>query len=152
MFLETGSDARQIVGHLWMPGNGPVTERATLYIRLLLGNRKQGVGYFCWLEVNRQSAKMGLSWVSRELQFGVCNHGEPHASPQMAREGALFYRGEKKARRARVNIEFMGFHWLSSCQERGGVFLLPVGLCYPGRAWELFLLVSLLCLIEVSVY
>ena len=39
---------------------------------------------------------MGLSWISRELQFGVCNHGEPHASPQMGREGGLFHGGERQ--------------------------------------------------------
>ena len=29
---------------------------------------------------------MGLFMISGELQFGVCNHSEPHASAHMARE------------------------------------------------------------------
>ena len=143
-----------------MPGNGPVTEQATPYIRLLLGNKKHGVGYFCWPEVSRQSAKMGLSWISRELQFGVCSHGGPHASPQMAREGGLFYRGEKKARRARVNkgsiwgvesSKYSGFSladfwqfligWVVAEQEEE-VFLLPFVLCYYHRVWKLLFLAS----------
>lgn len=66
---------------------------------------------------------MGLFRISRELQFGVCNHSESHASP---REGD---RGEREIGRAVVNKEAMGFHWRSPCQERGD-FLLPVELCY----------------------
>ena len=31
-------------------------------------------------------AKMGLFRISKELQFGICNHGEPHASPHTAKE------------------------------------------------------------------
>ena len=46
---------------------------------------------------------MGLFRISRELQFGVCNHGEPRASPLTAREGELFYREEKEVGRALVN-------------------------------------------------
>ena len=41
--------------------------------------------------------------MSRELQFGVYNHGEPWASPPMARGGEHFYREEKEFGRAIVN-------------------------------------------------
>ena len=46
----------------------------------------------CWLKgyKNRQPfippAKMGLFKINRELQFEVCNHGKPHASPGAARD------------------------------------------------------------------
>ena len=40
-------------------------------------------------------AKMGLFGVSRELQFVVCNHGEPHAILCMPREGEQFYRRKR---------------------------------------------------------
>ena len=43
-------------------------------------------------------------------------------------------------------------HWLSPCQERRGVLLLPIGLCTQGRVGELILLLSQFYLIEVSVY
>ena len=43
-----------------------------------------------------------------------------------AGEGELFYRGEKEV----AGPESMIFHWLSICQERREVFLLPAGLCY----------------------
>ena len=76
-------------------------------------------------------SKMGLFWISRELQFGVCNHGEPSTSSCTAREGEHFHRDEKEVGRVLVNKEFMAFHWLSPCQERT---LLPVGLCYHHRS------------------
>ena len=41
-------------------------------------------------------AKTGLFGISRELPFGVCNHGEPRVSPHTARDGEHFYRGEGK--------------------------------------------------------
>ena len=44
----------------------------------------------------------------------------------MAREGEHFYRGGKEVGRAVVNKGSMVFHWLSPCQERRGVFLLPI--------------------------
>ena len=70
---------------------------------------------------------MGLSRISRELQFEVCICGEPTVSPQSARAGEHFYRGEEEVGRALS--ESMAFHWLSPCQERRAV-LLPVGGCY----------------------
>ena len=45
-------------------------------------------------------AKLDLFRISRKLQFGICNHGEPCASPCMAREGEYFYRLEKEGGRA----------------------------------------------------
>ena len=53
----------------------------------------------CWPKTNRlsgiSSAKMGLFRISRELQFGVCNHGEPRESSHLSREGEYFYRRGK---------------------------------------------------------
>ena len=42
-------------------------------------------------------AKMGLFGISGELQFRVCNHGKPCASPHMAREEEHCNREEKEA-------------------------------------------------------
>lgn len=42
------------------------------------------------------------------------------------------------------------FHLLSPCQERSGVFLLPMGLCYQRGAWEYLLLVPQFYLISFS--
>ena len=44
------------------------------------------------------SAKMGLFRISRELQFEVCICEEPSVSPQSARAGEHFYRGEEIGR------------------------------------------------------
>ena len=81
--------------------------------------------------------KMGLFLISRELQFGVCNHGETYkvaVSPLVAREGECFYRGENKVGRVIINKESMAFHWLSPSKERSEVFLLPFGFCCHCRA------------------
>lgn len=72
-------------------------------------------------------AKMGLFSISRELQFEVCICGEPSVSPQSARAGEHFYRGEEEVGRALT--ESKAFHCLCPCQERRGVSLLPVGGC-----------------------
>ena len=83
------------------------------------------------VDLNRVSdispAKMGLFRISRELQFEVCICGEPSVSPQSARAGEHFYRGEEEVGRALT--ESMAFHCLCPCQERRGVFLLPLGHC-----------------------
>ena len=42
----------------------------------------------------------------------------------------------------------MAFHWLSSCWEKGEIFLLPVELSYCHRVWELPILVSQIFLIR----
>ena len=56
------------------------------------------------LKINRlpdiSPAKMDLFGISRELHFGVCNHGKPCASSFMAKEGEHFYREEKEVGRA----------------------------------------------------
>ena len=49
------------------------------------------------------STKMGLFEISRELQFTVCHHGEPHASPHMAREA-----GGRGTVGHRVHVFFIG--------------------------------------------
>ena len=49
------------------------------------------------------SVKIGLFRISGELQFRVCNHGEPCASSHMAREGEHFYKEEKEVGRAVAN-------------------------------------------------
>ena len=60
---------------------------------------------------------MASPGISKELQFGVCNYGKPHASPEQQGEEKLFYRGEEEVGRAIVNKELRGgvvaFHWLS---------------------------------------
>ena len=89
---------------------------------------------------------MGLFRISTELQFGVCNHGEPRVSLSTASGG------ENEVGRARVNTESMAFNWLSCCRERREVFLLPAGLCCHLRAWELPLWPLVSILIKVFVY
>ena len=39
----------------------------------------------------------GFIQISRDLQFRVCNPGEPCAIPYKMREGEPFYRGERKS-------------------------------------------------------
>ena len=50
---------------------------------------------------------------------------------QQGKETA-FTEGQRKLG-ARVNKESLAFHWLSPCQERRAVSLLPVGLYYHHR-------------------
>ena len=71
-------------------------------------------------------AKMSIFRIIREWQFEVCICGEPSVSPQSARAGECFYRGEEDRR---ALSESMAFHCLCPCQERRGVLLLPVGHC-----------------------
>lgn len=64
---------------------------------------------------------MCLFRISRELQFGVCKHGKPHA-----REGEGFHREEKEVGRVIVKQS----PWLFTafpCQERRAC-LIPTGL------------------------
>lgn len=79
--------------------------------------------------INRLPVKLGLFGVSGELQFDVCNLGEPHANPCIAREGEHFNRGGKEVGgegMAPVYTESMVCQWLSPCLERRGVFPFPV--------------------------
>ena len=113
---------------------------------------------FCWPETNRlleiSSAKMDLFEIGRELKFGVCSHGKPHASPHTARKGERFYgregRGVEEVGRALVNR----VHAFLLAESLPGKkrSLLPVGFCYCHRTWELPLLVSWLYVIEFSEY
>ena len=48
--------------------------------------------------MNRIS-KIRLFRKSRELQFGICNQGEPHVSPHSTGKGPCFYREEKEGER-----------------------------------------------------
>ena len=86
--------------------------------------------YYFWPKTNRLPdifpAKMGLFGISRELQFGVGIHGE-HA--RQGKENTFIERNVGRT----VVKESMAFQWLCPCQERRGVFLLPVGLCYCYR-------------------
>ena len=69
------------------------------------------------------TARMSLFVISRELQFGVCNHGEPHASPWIAREE---HRGKKEVWRAVA--ESRAFHWLKpSAKKEGESFSFQMG-------------------------
>ena len=93
---------------------------------------------------------MSLFGISRELQFGVWNHGELYASPCKSREGKCFYEEETQFERTIINKQPMAFHRLNLCQVKRGVFPLPVGFCYHLRVWELPL--CSLCFIGISVY
>ena len=89
------------------------------------------------MKINKMSyispGKMGLFGICKELQFKVCKHGEPLTSPCTAWEGECFLKREEEVGRTIVNQESLAFHRLSPCQERRGVFLLPIGLCYSGH-------------------
>ena len=102
-----------------------------LPFRVFHGSPSVLIPTLCWPETDRlqniSPAKMGLSRISRELQFEVCICGEPSVSPQSARAGEHFYRGEEEVGRAPT--ESMGFHCLCPCQERRGVLLVSVGHC-----------------------
>ena len=78
---------------------------------------------------------MGLFSISRELQFEVCLCGEPSVSPQSARAGEHFYRGEEEVGMA---LSVMAFQWLSPCQERRGVFLPLGGCCCCNLMYQTF--------------
>ena len=124
------------------------------------------------LTLNKQpiisSAKVNLFGISKELPFGICNHGKPRTSPQQQGEEKFISRGEEEVGNAFVTKEsiggieswkcngFIGWvvtvsHWLSCCWAKEEVFLLPVGLCYQDMAWELPLLASSLQFNEDSI-
>lgn len=75
------------------------------------------VPQLCWIEKNRlpdiSQAKMGIFGSSRELQFGVCNHGKPCESPHISRERECFswHREGKEVVRTIVNKVSVTFHW-----------------------------------------
>ena len=83
--------------------------------------------------LNRQPSispeNMYLFRISRELKFKVCNHVEPQASLHTAQKGEHYSGEEKEVGRVTVN-RVQGFTLVKCFQERRGVFLFPVGLCY----------------------
>ena len=108
-------------------------------------------------------AKMSLFGINRELQLGICKHGEPLARSKQQGEEKLFHRGEEDVGRANVNKESIGgtqssqctgfslaelWHSLTGCDslslagQEEEVFLLPRGLDGCCRVWELPLLAS----------
>lgn len=54
---------------------------------------------------------MDLFGISKELQFGICNHGRPCTSPEQQGKEKLLYGGEEEVERAIVNQEFIGGDW-----------------------------------------
>lgn len=66
---------------------------------------------------------MGFLRVSRELQFGICNQGEPHVSPTAQREERALTEKRKRWEAAASKEAEVSPH-----QERRD-FLLLTGLC-----------------------
>ena len=84
---------------------------------------KQTVRYFF-------SKDKDLFRISRELKYTVCNHDKPHASLFTVSKGEDVNRREKEAdggQGARVNKKSLVF---IVCQERIGVFIALIELCY----------------------
>jgi len=69
---------------------------------------------------------MGLLEISRELQFRICSHGEPRASPHTARKENVFIEGKENR----------------ECCSKWPMTSLAVELCYHHRVLELPLLAS----------
>ena len=94
-------------------------------------------------------ANLVILGISRDLQFGVCIHGEPHGSPHTAREGEHFYREEKEVGRAIVNKEPTAFQSVFARKgEKSLFFLLGLAILQGMRASPS----GLSTLFEVSVY
>ena len=79
--------------------------------------------------------------------------------PSKKIEGELFYREEREVERGLQQAYghslaelWLSLHQLRSCKQEKGVFLLPVGLCYCHRVWELPFPSPCLYLIKVSVH
>ena len=89
------------------------------------------------------------TWLSDWTELNW-THDKLPPSPHMAREGNTFTERNRKWEDY-GNKQSMAFHWLSPCQERRGVSLLPVGLNYGHRTWALPLLVRWLLIIAISV-
>ena len=101
----------------------------------------------CWCKITRlpdySPAKIFfVGGINRELQQGLQSWWVTCKSPHSKGRGKRSWEGYNKKR-------VHGFHWLSPCQGRRGVFLCPFGLCYHCRAWTLPLLASWLYLTEV---
>ena len=88
--------------------------------------------YIYWPEINWlpdiSPAKMGLFKINRELHFRVCNHGEPRASPFMAREGEHFYREEKEvgrySKKKKKKESWLSISWVLARKEEESFFFL----------------------------
>ena len=113
--------------------------------------------YKCWPKTNSKyfSSKDGLIQDQQRIASQALHpwwvEVHPCTSPSR-QEKKTFYGEGKEGEKAGINKEFVAFHWLSPCQERRGVFLFPVELCYCHTVWELPALVSQLYLTEVSAY
>ena len=74
---------------------------------ILLYNKLCLMILWYWCKTNRlpdiSPGKIGLFWISRQLQFRVCDHNKPRGSPHMAREGDPLYRGGKEVGSAIVD-------------------------------------------------
>ena len=120
--------------------------------------------FFHFFNLEIEQAIIGLKLISCQIflqqrwvyfrplencKFGVRNYNKACTSPYRIREDKFFYRGEKNIGRVIANKNSMAFYQLSTLP--GKTCLLPGGLCYHHKAWELPLLVSQLYLIEVSV-
>ena len=130
-FMRTPSGDVYGKGLQWVLGNQGLTAvRAS-------GRAVYGPGMYCWPETNRlpdiSPVKMGLFKISRELQFWVCNHNEPYASPQTAREGGCFYRGEKEVGRDVVN-RIHGFSLTESLPGKKSSSLLGSSIVVGGES------------------
>ena len=51
---------------------------------------------------------MGLFWSSKELQFGACNYGKPHASPVKQRKRNFFIEEKGKLGGSVINKKSIG--------------------------------------------
>ena len=100
----------------------------------MLTLKKKKIG--CQLFLQEKKKKLVSFRIGRKFPFGVWNHGEPGASPTWRGKENAFIEG-KRIWESHSTQRVHGFRWLSSCQERRGVFLLPVGPCCPPRAGEL---------------
>ena len=89
------------------------------------------------------SAVMGLFGIRILLQFGVCNHKQ---SSQQGQENKFI--GWKRSWEGYNKQRALSFSLAESLPGKW-VFLLPIGLCYHYRAWELPILISQLYLVEL---
>lgn len=103
---------------------------------------------YSWSETNWQIF-LWQRWIdSRSVEnsnMGVYNQGKP-----CARQGKKNSFLERKRSSEGCSKQSVVFQLLSPCQERSGVFLLPMRLCYQRGAWEHLLLVPQFYLISFS--